>query len=539
METKQSIDEPKCLIKPESKWYRPGQGFTCRQIMLPLMSIALMLLVLTVVQGYRVLESSSPDALGIVLLGLHLVMLGLIIRAIFFVRRSLLNPLTQVRLWVSKVWGGDFSARMPTLSNGEFNDLANDINSLASVLQNLNEDLESEVNAKTEKLAQKTQALELLYEVVTSVNDSNDVSELLNQFLHRLGEVFQSSAGVVRELRESQLHLLDSYGLDTNSPYTEPRVPIRFVIRNSLFGKGTPEVRIDSLETALRTSEGDVETAVDRVISVPLFHRDSILGSYQFFVSSGQKLPEDTRELLANVGQHLGVAIEQSRLDNDAARLLMVEERTKLANELHDSLAQTLASLRFQVRVLDETLHQGEEQLVWQELEQLEGRVEEANSEVRSMIGQFRAPLQEREVVVSVQNLIRKFRQDTGISVFFQNEWSDDQLTHEMRTHVVRIVQESLTNIKKHARANTVRVVLRNHRGHYRIMVEDDGVGFNEELVDAGDAGTHVGQQIMAERAEALGGELRVESEVEEGTSITVEFEYHPSGRTGATAVNE
>ena len=77
METKQSIDEPKCLITPESRWYRPGQGFTCRQIMLPLMSIALLLLVLTAVQGYRVLASGSPGTWDILLLGLHLVMLVL------------------------------------------------------------------------------------------------------------------------------------------------------------------------------------------------------------------------------------------------------------------------------------------------------------------------------------------------------------------------------------------------------------------------------------------------------------------------------
>ncbi len=491
------------------------------------MVVASLLLVMILVQGIALIQSKGASLLewGFVLV--PVLMLGLVIKSILFVRRSLINPLAQVRQWVSRVRGGDLSARMPALENGEFNELAGDINGLADVLEALHDDLEARVHAHTVKLERKTQALELLNEAVTSVNSAYEVDDLLSHFMRRLGSVFEADAAVLRVLDNSRLRLQDSYGLDSDSRFLEPSVPIRFVWRNNLFGRGSIEVRSETLAEVLGSGMVD-GTSVRQIVSVPLQYRDSILGCYQLFLESDAELTEDTRELLAGIGQHLGVALEQSRLDQESGKLLLVEERARLANELHDSLAQTLASLRFQVRILDETLHQGDEQVTWEELEKLERKVEEANHELRSLIAQFRAPLKSHGVVLSVEKLIRKFRADTGVSVFFQNEWSEDQLTPEMRTDVVRTIQEALANIKKHADANTVRVLLQHHGRRHRVMVEDDGIGYDEAGLDSGSEGEHIGRQIMTERAENLGAELRLESEPGEGSSVSLEFEYAP-----------
>jgi len=521
-------EEPKCLISPESKWYRPGQGFTCRQIMLPLLVVALLLCVMIVVQAQVLISGGGQSLFEWGQFVVPTIMLGLIIRAILFVRKSLLDPLTQVRHWVSRVRSGDLSARMPSLATGEFNELARDINRLARLMESLHNDLETEVGVKTENLARKTLALQLLYEVVTSTNEDYEVNDLLLHFMRRLGHVYAADAAVVRILDDSNLNLIGSYGLKSDSNFLASSVPIRFVVKNSLFGKGQIDVRSETINESLQARKPGqgFDNGVRQIISIPLQYRDSIMGCYQLFVSSDTELDRDARELLVSVGQHLGVAVEQSRLDQDAGKLMMVEERARLANELHDSLAQTLASLRFQVRVLDETLHQDEEQVTWEELEKLESKVEEANHELRSLIAQFRAPLQSQEVVFSVEKLIRKFRQDTGVAVFLQNEWQDDKLSSDMRTDVIRIIQEALANIKKHADANTVRVLIRHHNSRYRIVVEDDGVGFDESEVVVGEPGEHIGREIMMERARRLGSELKLESEPGEGSVVSLEFDY-------------
>ncbi|MXY64752.1 MAG: hypothetical protein F4Y85_05915 [Gammaproteobacteria bacterium] len=518
-------EEPRCLITPESRWYRPGQGFTCRQIMLPLLVVCALLLVMIAVQGIVLYRSGGQSLLEWGFFLTPVVMFFLVVKSILFVRRSLINPLSHIRFWVSRVREGDLSARMPRLDNGEFNELAGDINGVADVVQSLHDDLEAQVHAHTQNLKRKAQALELLYEAVTSVNTAYEVDDLLSRFLRRLGDVFDADAAVLRVLENSRLSLRDSYGLDRESRFLEQDVPIRFVWRNNLFGRGSIEVRSETIAETLDSGapEGG---PVRQIVSVPLQYRGSILGSYQLFIRSDAEFNDETRELLAGIGQHLGVALEQSRLDQESGKLMLVEERARLANELHDSLAQTLASLRFQVRVLDETLHQGEERVTWEELEKLERQVEEANHELRSLIAQFRAPLKSHGVVLSVEKLIRKFRSDTGALVFFQNEWDEDHLSAEMRNDVVRIVQEALNNIKKHADADTVRVFLRHHGNCHRVVVEDDGVGYDESALSAGGAGEHIGRQIMAERAENLGAMLRLESEPGEGSCVILEFEY-------------
>lgn len=111
---------------------------------------------------------------------------------------------------------------------------------------------------------------------------------------------------------------------------------------------------------------------------MPLQYRDRTLGVYNLFVYRDDYVdPKGIEDLLTSIGRHLGMAIDKARSDDAFNRFSIMEERTRIAHELHDSLAQTMASLRFQVRVLDETLRQGREPAVWHELEKIENNLDE------------------------------------------------------------------------------------------------------------------------------------------------------------------
>jgi two-component system nitrate/nitrite sensor histidine kinase NarX len=100
-------------------------------------------------------------------------------------------------------------------------------------------------------------------------------------------------------------------------------------------------------------------------------------------------------------------------------------------------------------------------------------------------------------------------------------------LPSNIELNAYRIVQEALTNIKKHARAHIVRVLLtHNVNGNVRILVENDGKGFDQRKIDSSD-GEHLGLSIMRERAKHIGGELKVETEPDEGTRVELKFQYH------------
>jgi two-component system nitrate/nitrite sensor histidine kinase NarX len=120
---------------------------------------------------------------------------------------------------------------------------------------------------------------------------------------------------------------------------------------------------------------------------------------------------------------------------------------------------------------------------------------------------------------------VARFRRSIGINVFLQNEWGQARLPAETELQVMRIVQESLNNIRKHSKAQNVRVMLRNDvSGEYLVLVEDDGIGFDGPVVEGPAGGEHIGLLIMQERAQRIGGDLRIESEAGEGTRVVLTF---------------
>jgi two-component system nitrate/nitrite sensor histidine kinase NarX len=218
-----------------------------------------------------------------------------------------------------------------------------------------------------------------------------------------------------------------------------------------------------------------------------------------------------------------------ARKNEETNALSIMRERTNIANELHDSLAQTLASVKYQVRVLDETIHQGDEAATWQELERIESTIDEAHTELRALIAYFRLPIGEHSLLVPAEQMVERFKQDCdGIHIYLQKEWPDTTLPPQIEFQVLRIIQEALTNSRKHSEASAIRVLMRgDDRGHYTVLIEDDGIGISEQQRQ-NTAGEHVGISVMQDRASRIGGTLVIEGEPSEGVQVRLEFDYVP-----------
>jgi two-component system nitrate/nitrite sensor histidine kinase NarX len=408
----------------------------------------------------------------------------------------------------------------------EFTKLAKNINQLSDNLQSLTDDMQSQVKQQTHHIAQKTHSLEIIYDVAASINVSRDLNDLLTRFLHTLKDVVKARAAVVRLVdADNQMRLIASTGLDDEVISREQLMPAADCLCGSAYDKGTVQYQHDIAKCDKIIGHSFFKDDNVGMIAVPLQYRDQTLGVYNLFVDKEMMGDvEEINELLTSIGRHLGMAIDKARLDNETNRLSIMEERTRLAHELHDSLAQTMASLRFQVRVLDESLRKGEERSVWHELEQIENNLDEAYAEVRELITHFRAPIDKRGLVPAVEHLASRFRNQTGIHVFLQQEWNVVQLPANVEVEVIRIIQESLNNIKKHSQAHTVRVILRSEpQGNCRILIEDDGIGIDTRL-DKDTKEDHYGLKIMSERAKRINGKLKIESEPGEGTRIILTF---------------
>ena len=208
---------------------------------------------------------------------------------------------------------------------------------------------------------------------------------------------------------------------------------------------------------------------------------------------------------------------QQSRLVRHSDRLLRFEDRSAIANELHDSLAQSLASLKMQVRVLDDTLRQDNEVAIWKEMENIQAGLDEANIELRELITYFRLPVDGNGVVSAIEKAVSRFRLTSSIEAVLQNHWPAVNLPVEYERQVLRIVQEGLANVRKHSGADMVRILLNQAHDARRVLIEDDGVGMSLTLDEMDN---HFGLSIMQERAGSIGATLQLESEPGDGTRI-------------------
>ena len=500
----------------------------------PFLILAVSVLLLAGLSISSIVINTDSAWIVFILIALTLITLSSLISFYFLIQKNLMSPLTSLSDWANRLHEGDLSARIPVNGTLEFSTLAKNINQLSDNLQSLTDDMQSQVQQQTQHIAQKTHSLEIIYDVAASINVSRDLNDLLTRFLHTLKDVVKARAAVVRLVAEdNQMRLIASTGLDEEVIAREQLIPASTCLCGSAFDNGTVQYQHDLTKCDKIIGHAFFKDEDVSMIAVPLQYRDQTLGVYNLFINKEMMSEvEDMTELLTSIGRHLGMAIDKARLDNETNRLSIMEERTRLAHELHDSLAQTMASLRFQVRVLDESLRKGEEPAVWHELEQIENNLDEAYAEVRELITHFRAPIDKRGLVPAVEHLASRFRNQTGIHVFLQQEWNIVQLPANIEVEVMRIIQESLNNIKKHSQAHTVRVILRSEpQGDCHILIEDDGVGIDTTLGKSPEE-DHYGLNIMSERAKRINGDLKIESEPGEGTRITLTFNYNTSAVT-------
>ena len=212
--------------------------------------------------------------------------------------------------------------------------------------------------------------------------------------------------------------------------------------------------------------------------------------------------------------------------EKEKNKILIIEERFKIASELHDSLAQTLASLKIQARVLDESIHQGDDSQMWNELEKLEDSIHKANAEIRELIKQFRTgPKATKNFITELENLIDSFKKEnSSIKIFLQIEDKKVNLSDDQSRNTLKIIQEAITNVLKHSQAKIVRLFVSKEKDNtVNVLVEDDGIGIakscfigHEEEV----SGEHFGISVMKDRANQMNARLDIESEPGEGVRI-------------------
>jgi signal transduction histidine kinase len=221
---------------------------------------------------------------------------------------------------------------------------------------------------------------------------------------------------------------------------------------------------------------------------------------------------------------------EKKQLEAEIARqrqsLAVLEERERIAREMHDGLAQVLGYVNTKAQAVRRFLAIGKTEQAQAHLLQLEEAALEVYADVReAILGLRTAVSSEKGLAQTLQEYLKSFEQQSGIRtrLIITDEDASDRFAPHVEVQLVRIIQESLTNVRKHANAQYTTVRLERTNNHARITIEDDGRGF-ELAQSQRDGQPHFGLQTRRERAEGVGGTLDVESSPNNGARVCVIF---------------
>jgi len=202
-------------------------------------------------------------------------------------------------------------------------------------------------------------------------------------------------------------------------------------------------------------------------------------------------------------------------------REAIIEERRRIAREIHDGVAQSLSYLNLKTRAVSDSVSSQNTVQALTELGEIREVVQDTYEDIRESIEQLSTEIRSVPIITALRNYVREFGDNSGIRVHFEVPKAFTRLSPVAELQLLRITQEALTNVRRHALASEVEVKLENTTESVEMTVKDNGQGFNLLDLEKSPPGYH-GLNIIRERAEGLGGSVNILTAPGEGTEIRV-----------------
>jgi len=349
----------------------------------------------------------------------------------------------------------------------------------------------------------------------------------IDAFLQTIVSLAGAQAGVIRSLTHdaNYMRLIAAIGLSDEFLQRELLV--------SVCGVCGLAVRDDDIHSAsdfrgcsqLFSARRDGGT-FRHVIAVPLEHKGHPVGVFNLFYDHPEDCRADIKILLRPIGQLLGLTLENAHLEHERSRMTVAAERASMATDIHDSVAQTLAFGRMRVPLIEDAANAGDKERVLRYCGELNRELTVAHSALRGLITHFRAGLDAGGLRRGLHEVAARFRENSGITLEFDNQIPDLKLPGDVEVQLFYIVQEALANVCKHAKATRTRLAVDRVGGGIDVLIEDNGsgnLGAGSPCALPGEKlHSSFGLSMMRERATRFGGRLAIETLPKGGTRVRV-----------------
>ncbi len=375
----------------------------------------------------------------------------------------------------------------------------------------------------------------LLADIAAGLGTEADLGALLERFLDPIVRLAGAQAGAVRVLSESgdQLERVSSVGLPAGVCDRSAAVDAHCGHCGAA-ADGHRLVWATELQNCAERSTGPYfGQGCQRLLAVPLQHRGRVLGVYNLFFSGTDEPGAEVQAILRSVGDLLGLALNNARLEQENLRARLMSERQMMAAEVHDSLAQSLAFVKMRLPLLQDAMAAHEDERARKYCDDVRCAVTQAHASLRGIITHLRSPMDPKGLLHALDGAVESFRLGSGVELEVVNALPRLALSPEGESQVFHIVQEALSNIARHAGAQHAWLHMGDGgEGLVEILVDDDGAGLPR---NSPCGGAHYGMDIMRERARRIEGTLDVGARPGGGTRVRLVFPAALAQPTTAT----
>ena len=260
------------------------------------------------------------------------------------------------------------------------------------------------------------------------------------------------------------------------------------------------------------------------LVSIPILAGDHVLGSMELAIKEKYHWEKDELRWLALVGRSVGVIVRQVQLNERLKSMAALEERNRVAQEIHDGIAQLLGSLRMWADEAQISLEEGQLEAVETAIGKIERTSRDAYASLREeMLGLRDTLVPGKNLIPVLKEYLSRYQRQWGIKaeMELQDGWRDNlHIDPAAEIQLLRIIQEGLTNVRRHAQATQVCLNFVESEQRLLVEIQDNGIGFDTQRVD----GDNLGLRIMRERVASVDGKIQVHSDPEQGTRLVIDI---------------
>ncbi|EMT6577916.1 TPA: nitrate/nitrite two-component system sensor histidine kinase NarX [Providencia rettgeri] len=416
----------------------------------------------------------------------------LLMGTIWHLRRKIYYPWVKLLSMVNAIGRKDFSQRYPK------NNRQDELNALGETLNQMSDELALSYHQLEERVAEKTADLITKNKVLSYLYQSNQILHSSDPLYLRLQKVLIELENITI-LKNLSLRLYE----ESNEAYFH---------EICCHSTGLSEAKTTQLKQQISI---DKPLSLQWDLSDNMHRYGVIIGE----IEDNQILSDEQNNLVSVLAKQISGMLAMEHQIEQQQQLLIMDERSAIARELHDSIAQSLSCLKMQISYLQlqpEPLPEKPQQL----LTEMRSEINTAYSQLRELLTTFRLKLMEPGLLPSLESTINEFSERMGYTVTLNYDLPAKSISPHQSIHIIQIVREALTNILKHANATSAEVSLKQYDGIVTITITDDGAGITSNT----DKLNHYGLIIMRERALSLNGNCYITPRLQGGTEVKVTF---------------